>query len=143
MASLLPATMHHLTQHVLTFTTDIPGLHLRPEFAVLVHDPGDGSNLVVRCYGPTLRPSATPIVKASANPTSNTSRPTEYFPIRVSSGLRAEGPAIGADRLQTGKCAMPGRLVQLWRLRLREILEPTCLGIQNRGGAGRRGLALR
>src|SRR5215831_10965245 len=80
MASLLPATMHHLTQHVLTFTTDIPGLHLRPEFAVLVHDPGDGSNLVVRCYGPTLRPSATPIVKASANPTSNTSRPTEYFP---------------------------------------------------------------
>src|SRR5215813_1728649 len=32
MASLLPATMHHLTQHVITFTTDIPGLHLRPEF---------------------------------------------------------------------------------------------------------------
>ena len=31
-----------------------------------------------------------------------------------------------AARLAAGECAMPGRLVQLWRLRLREILKPTC-----------------
>src|SRR5262249_44228392 len=48
----------------------------------------------------------------------------------------------------------PAQLVQLWRLRLREILEPTSLGHPDRGGhtstmngvttgAGRRGLALR
>src|SRR5215831_20641506 len=35
-----------------------------------------------RCYGPTHRPSAAPIVKASATPTSraNTRRPTQWFP---------------------------------------------------------------
>ena len=68
--------------------------------------------------------------------------------------MRAQEPVIGADRLQSGERAMPGRLVQLWRLRLREILEPTSLGHPDRGGhtstmngvttgAGRRGLALR